>query len=216
MRSRTVLVMSANASFADVVTSPMTCTCPVVTAVSTATRDFGSAASSASSTESLMASQILSGCPSVTDSLVTSRPLLTMSSLHEHLVMRIISASRGSQACPPAPGNPYTQRAACDASPFAVAKKGRDRVNDTAGHQCLRPVLQCDFVAVGPQQPPVVVVHLERTAFADGVHDQEIARLALEFRPGVEQHVAVRVAGLSGESDDRAHVGQLPVGSRPD
>src|ERR1700709_2665898 len=70
--------MSANASLAVVVTSPTTCTCPVVTRVSTATRDLGSAASSESSTESLMASQILSGWPSVTDSLVNSRALLTV------------------------------------------------------------------------------------------------------------------------------------------
>ncbi|SHS77162.1 Uncharacterised protein [Mycobacteroides abscessus subsp. abscessus] len=46
----------------------------MVTSVSTATRDFGSCASMASRIESLMASQILSGCPSVTDSLVKSRP----------------------------------------------------------------------------------------------------------------------------------------------
>ena len=74
IRSRTVLVMSANAALAVVVTSPTTCTWPVVTSVSTATRERGSSASSASSTESLIASQILSGCPSVTDSLVNKRP----------------------------------------------------------------------------------------------------------------------------------------------
>ncbi len=75
MRSRTVWVMSANASLAVVVTSPTTCTWPVVTSVSTATRDLGSWRSNESSTESLIASQILSGCPSVTDSLVNSRLL---------------------------------------------------------------------------------------------------------------------------------------------
>ncbi len=81
--ARTVLVMSANASLAVVVTSPTTCTWPVVTSVSTATRDLGSCASNASSTESLMASQILSGWPSVTDSLVNSRASLTVRSLSE-------------------------------------------------------------------------------------------------------------------------------------
>ena len=50
----------------------------MVTSVSTATRLRGSAASMASRMESLIASQILSGCPSVTDSLVKSR-LLTIS-----------------------------------------------------------------------------------------------------------------------------------------
>jgi hypothetical protein len=60
-------------AYALVVTSPATCTCPVVTSVSTATRLRGSWASSASRIVSLIASHILSGCPSVTDSLVNSR-----------------------------------------------------------------------------------------------------------------------------------------------
>jgi len=37
------------------------------------------------------------------------------------------------------------------------------------------------LVAVGRQKPPVVVVHLERAAIADGVHDQQITALALQF-----------------------------------
>ena len=57
----------------SVVTSPATCTRPVVTSVSTATRLRGSCASSASRIESLIWSQILSGCPSVTDSEVNRR-----------------------------------------------------------------------------------------------------------------------------------------------
>ncbi len=73
IRLRTVSLMSANASLANVVTSPITCTCPVVTAVSTATRDFGSAASSESRIESLMASQILSGV-SLGDRLAGKQP----------------------------------------------------------------------------------------------------------------------------------------------
>ena len=48
-------------TYALVVTSPATCTWPVVTSVSTATRLRGSLASSASRTVSLMASHILSG-----------------------------------------------------------------------------------------------------------------------------------------------------------
>ena len=63
------------------VTSPATCTWPVVTIVSTATRLFGSCASRASRMASLMASQILSGWPSVTDSLVNRRLAGTISSL---------------------------------------------------------------------------------------------------------------------------------------
>ncbi len=56
--SRTRVGMS---TYPLVVTSPATCTWPVVTRVSTATRLRGSWASSASSTVSLMASHILSG-----------------------------------------------------------------------------------------------------------------------------------------------------------
>ena len=72
-----------------------------------------------------------------------------------------------------------------------------------------------DLGAVGCQQPSVVVVHLERPALADGVDDEQIAALALQFGAGVEKHVAVGVAGLGGEPDDGPHVGQLTVGTRP-
>ncbi|GAP60014.1 hypothetical protein AHiyo1_34380 [Arthrobacter sp. Hiyo1] len=72
MVSRTICGIS---TYASVVTSPATCTKPVVAMVSTATRDSGSAARSASRMASLIWSQILSGCPSVTDSEVKSRSL---------------------------------------------------------------------------------------------------------------------------------------------
>ena len=55
-----------------VVTSPITQTKPVVQKVSQATRDMGSWRSSSSRMASLILSLILSGCPSVTDSLVKS------------------------------------------------------------------------------------------------------------------------------------------------
>src|SRR5260221_2282297 len=55
---------------ADVVISPATSTSPVVVAVSQATRAMGSCAKIASSTLSEIWSHNLSGCPSVTDSLV--------------------------------------------------------------------------------------------------------------------------------------------------
>src|SRR5262245_21877586 len=71
--------MSATGTYPSVVTSPATTTSPVVTSVSTATRLCGSAASSASHTESLIWSAILSGCPSVTDSDVNRRPVTTRS-----------------------------------------------------------------------------------------------------------------------------------------
>src|SRR5450759_1572399 len=55
---------------AEVVISPATSTRPVVVAVSQATRASGSWANMASSTPSEIWSHSLSGCPSVTDSLV--------------------------------------------------------------------------------------------------------------------------------------------------
>src|SRR6266480_6975790 len=55
---------------AEVVISPATSTSPVVVAVSQATLARGSWAKMASSTPSDIWSQSLSGCPSVTDSLV--------------------------------------------------------------------------------------------------------------------------------------------------
>src|SRR5438034_6281825 len=64
---RTTAGMSTQA---DVVISPATSTSPVVVAVSHATRAIGSCARMASSTPSEIWSQSLSGCPSVTDSLV--------------------------------------------------------------------------------------------------------------------------------------------------
>src|SRR5690625_117398 len=68
--SRTISGISTYAF--SVVTSPATCTKPVVTMVSTATRAEQSCSSRASRIESEMRSQILSGCPSVTDSDVNS------------------------------------------------------------------------------------------------------------------------------------------------
>src|SRR6266849_8311274 len=67
MVSRTTADISIQA---EVVISPATSTKPVVVAVSHATRAMGSCAKIASSTPSEIWSQSLSGCPSVTDSLV--------------------------------------------------------------------------------------------------------------------------------------------------
>src|SRR5680860_34043 len=64
---RAIVSMS---TYAVVVISPKTSTRPVLTAVSHATRPRGSSVSTASSTASEIWSQILSGCPSVTDSEV--------------------------------------------------------------------------------------------------------------------------------------------------
>src|SRR6478736_6079378 len=73
MRLTTSRTIAGISTYAEVDTSPATCTRPVVTSVSTATRPFGSAVRIASRIESEIWSQILSGCPSVTDSDVNRR-----------------------------------------------------------------------------------------------------------------------------------------------
>src|SRR3954468_10498093 len=73
MRLTTRRTMAGISTYADVDTSPATWTRPVVTSVSTATRPRGSAAMIASRMLSEIWSQILSGCPSVTDSEVNRR-----------------------------------------------------------------------------------------------------------------------------------------------
>ena len=78
--SRTIVGMSA---YALVVTSPATCTWPVVISVSTATRLRGSCASSASRMPSLIWSAILSGWPSVTDSEVNRRRATVLLSIDD-------------------------------------------------------------------------------------------------------------------------------------
>ena len=80
--SRTIFWIS---TYALVVISPMTSTRPVVVAVSHATRLMGSWAISASRIASEMASHILSGCPSVTDSDVKSRlSIIIVSPFHSN------------------------------------------------------------------------------------------------------------------------------------
>src|SRR6478609_3818844 len=70
---RTIVGMS---TYASVRISPATCTRPVVTRVSTATRESWSFESRPSRMLSEIWSQILSGCPSVTDSDVNRRRAL--------------------------------------------------------------------------------------------------------------------------------------------
>ena len=54
--------------YVELVTSPDKTTCPVVTNVSQATFEFGSKARKLSKIPSLIWSETLSGCPSLTDS----------------------------------------------------------------------------------------------------------------------------------------------------
>src|SRR6185503_5879006 len=111
-----------------------------------------------------MASQILSGCPSVTDSLVNSRPLLTMSSFRltpssKYLVNRIISVPSGTQSHAGGAAQPLLAAMFLSRGlPASGPQESGDRVHDTAGHQSLRAELQRGLGAVGGQQPSVVLV----------------------------------------------------------
>src|SRR6478735_9924026 len=73
MRLTTSRTIAGISTYARVETSPATCTRPVVTRVSTATRPTGSSVRIASRMLSEIWSQILSGWPSVTDSDVNRR-----------------------------------------------------------------------------------------------------------------------------------------------
>src|SRR2546421_2042696 len=160
MTSRTIAGMSA---YASVVTSPATCTCPVVTRVSTATRDRGSLASNASRIESLIASQILSGWPSVTDSDVNSRddtacwldPLTT----HPPLAQGILEVD-------------FLDRVLTRPGRRSIGEQRDHRVPHLGRHVRLGAQLDRPFGAVDRQQPPGVVLHLEGLALADRVHNQ--------------------------------------------
>jgi hypothetical protein len=68
--------MAAKSKTALVVISPASTHSPVVSSVSTATRDSGSSASAASTIASEIWSATLSGWPSVTDSEVNRKPSL--------------------------------------------------------------------------------------------------------------------------------------------
>src|ERR1700737_3635500 len=93
----------------------------------------------------------------------------------------------------------------------AAVQEGHDRVHNTAGHQSFRTVLQCRFGSVRCEQPSVVVVDFERPILTASIADEQIAAFALQFRPGVEKHIAVGVAGFRSEPDDGPHIGQLTV-----
>src|SRR2546429_1544744 len=122
--------------------------------VSTATRERGSLPSSASRMASLIASQILSGCPSVTDSDVNSLedPLTTRS---------------------------YDSLTTCPTKRLRVRHRSRLSVEQRdhriphLGRQLrLRPESDRPFRAVDRQQPAGVVLRLEGLPLADRVDHQ--------------------------------------------
>src|SRR5690554_4653411 len=174
MTSRTIRGIS---TYPSVVTSPATCTSPVVTRVSTATRLRESCSSRASRMRSEIWSQILSGCPSVTDSEVNRRsgeviealPGWTKTSL---VVVRIRMALSGEQI-----ENTISHRRF---APGGLAHYNAARVDDH------------DAVTFGgePLRPP------------DGVEDEIVAALAGDLLAAQLQQLFRIGFGLGAETDD--------------
>src|SRR2546425_839174 len=99
---------------AEVVISPATSTKPVVVAVSHATRAMGSCAKIASSTPSEIWSQSLSGCPSVTDSLVKNAFGIFIKSLNESFSFFLLKVYQAGGGKPNS-----TQKSPCISGAFA-------------------------------------------------------------------------------------------------
>src|SRR5664280_534328 len=189
MRSRTIAGMSA---YASVVTSPAMCTWPVVIMVSTATRLRGSSLSKASRTESLMASAILSGWPSVTDSEVKRRrdTLLLGREGNRHARW-----SKTGAVIKPVYRTPLL-------ASRAIGQPGDDEIPHHVGEGLLRAVGYGRLATVRAQDHRRVVGHLETAAVPDLVDDQQITALASQLGPAVRQHATTVVPGLGGKAHD--------------
>ena len=90
------LTIAGMSNFAFVVISPVTSTNPVQLAVSQATRLIGSSAIHASRIASEIASHILSGCPSVTDSDVNNLFSIVFSSRFVDSLIKYLAGALGS------------------------------------------------------------------------------------------------------------------------
>src|SRR6476659_7899372 len=171
--------MPATSAYAEVVTSPATCTWPVVIRVSTATRLLGSSARRASRIESLIWSAILSGWPSVTDSEVNRRR-------DTGLLAGCGSVGRKSLTV------------------FEVGPARPDQVPDRVGRGFLRSEGYVGARAVGAQDHGGVLRSLEPggvPAAADLVDDEQVGALGGQLGPAVGQRVTLGGAGLGGEAD---------------
>src|SRR4051794_19535746 len=158
--------MVGMSAYPVVVTSPATCTCPVVISVSTATRLVGSSAMRASRIESLIWSAILSGWPSVTDSEVKRRRDTVL------LGGRGLSAGRAS----------LTVGCCGPALTHEVPDRVGQRLLGSEGDQCLG--------AVGAEHDRCVVGTFEAGGVpgdADLVDDEQVGALGGQLGPAMAQ-----------------------------
>src|SRR3954470_18860639 len=118
--------MPGMSAYPSVLTSPATCTRPVVTSVSTATRLPGSCSRSASRIESEIWSQILSGCPSVTDSEVNRRSAAKIAPVVLRRARSPAGAVSPAGQCPGeacAPARPRPRRGSDEHVEYAVGHR---------------------------------------------------------------------------------------------
>src|SRR3954451_10971982 len=173
IRSRTFCLMS---TYPVVVTSPATTTRPVVRSVSTATRLCGSCSSIASSTESLIWSAILSGCPSVTDSEVNRRPV----------TVALQSLVPGPNDSGGVPGG---------GTRVSILQPERHLVPNDVRQRGLRAAWHLDDGAVRAEHDGLVLGAAEDGPAAHVVDDQQVAALAGQLRAAELEHRAGGVAG---------------------
>src|SRR5262245_22390110 len=170
--SRTIVGMSA---YALVVTSPATCTWPVVISVSTATRLRGSSAIKASSTPSLIWSAILSGWPSVTDSEVNRRRAIGGAPYHGSWHRRAHrTGARRSDERKSSRNSAIGRQPASSTLPGVSGEAGEHEVPDRVGQVILGRLRDLGDRAVGAQHGGGVDVLAERLVHPDLVEHHQV------------------------------------------
>src|SRR3954470_9468275 len=184
--------MPGMSAYPSVLTSPATCTRPVVTSVSTATRLPGSCSRSASRIESEIWSQILSWCPSVTDSEVHRRRAAKIAPV-------VLRRARS-------PARQCLRRGRYPGEGSAPARPGPRRGSDehveyAVGHRQLVARGLAHYRAGSIEHRDGVLRGAETLGPADPVEDEEVDALAGRLVAGHgEQPIRVRL-GLGGEDD---------------
>src|SRR3984957_10735292 len=139
-------MMPGMSTYVLVVTSPATCTWPVVMSVSTATWLSGSSLSIASKIASLIWSAILSGWPSVTDSEVNNRRATLLISIQKEPADQV-KCSRTNQRARPSRSTAGRRS----------DQPGGHQLPDEIGQRVLGPARYRRDGAVGGQRDRLVV-----------------------------------------------------------
>src|SRR6516162_10078352 len=180
-------MMPGMSTYVRVVTSPATCTWPVVIMVSTATRLPGSSLIMASRMASLIWSAILSGWPSVTDSEVKRR--------------------RATFGSPLACGDCGEFILDCgEFSPdLRIGQPRGDQVPHHVSQGLLGPARDRRDGAVGAVDDGLVVRRAEPEPVPDRIDDEQVTTLPGQLGPGLFRGGV----GLGGEPDQDLGYGRL-------